>query len=349
MRPSHFPRHIDELVCRDDATPRRLYALQDANFNVTALVSATGAMQERFLYDPYGVDQALSNAWTPTTEAYAWMSRFQAGRYENATRLTHFRTRDLHTLLGRWLNRDSLGYVDGQNLYDFVSANPVNAVDPFGIVSAYIILFYGEFYTGYLLSKMPGEKDFQRSGWGDQDKWQASWSFGVKVEGTAIDDPAVPGKLIFTTPVDGDAVNVSGTTGDLDVTAIIKNAVSSGGQPYYKTRQEPALQLGRRRDYEPKDPTKCVECRWFEVTVDFAEKKKSDIGKLFVEKALPEIIGAIPGESLLAKAAVKVGKAGAEFLAKRALGDKGKQLVRFVLVICADDKAFVGVYNIPSN
>ena len=41
-------RYIDELVCRDDATPRRLYACQDANFNVTSITNTSGTVQERY-------------------------------------------------------------------------------------------------------------------------------------------------------------------------------------------------------------------------------------------------------------------------------------------------------------
>ena len=46
-------RYIDELICRDDATPERLYVTQDANFNLTGIVSTSGDVAERYALDPY--------------------------------------------------------------------------------------------------------------------------------------------------------------------------------------------------------------------------------------------------------------------------------------------------------
>jgi hypothetical protein len=53
-------RYIDELICRDDASPERLYATQDENFNLTAIVSAAGASQEHYYFDPYGSRSILN-------------------------------------------------------------------------------------------------------------------------------------------------------------------------------------------------------------------------------------------------------------------------------------------------
>lgn len=35
--------------------------------------------------------------------------------------------------LGRWMQTDPIGYVDGLNLQEFVSSNPTNLLDPFGL------------------------------------------------------------------------------------------------------------------------------------------------------------------------------------------------------------------------
>ena len=62
-------RYIDELVCRDDATPQRLYACQDANFNLTNITDVSGTVQERYLFDPYSnqtvMDASYKKGWTP--------------------------------------------------------------------------------------------------------------------------------------------------------------------------------------------------------------------------------------------------------------------------------------------
>jgi len=45
-------RYVDELVARYDSAGTLLYAMQDANFNVTSICSTAAAVQERYLYDP---------------------------------------------------------------------------------------------------------------------------------------------------------------------------------------------------------------------------------------------------------------------------------------------------------
>ena len=63
-------RYIDDCVLRDSATAARstlrLYALQDANWNVVALYNpATSAVVERYAYTPFGVVQFLNASFDP--------------------------------------------------------------------------------------------------------------------------------------------------------------------------------------------------------------------------------------------------------------------------------------------
>jgi RHS repeat-associated protein len=125
-------RYIDELICRDDATPLRLYATQDANFNVTALVSTSGAVQQRFLYDPYGNSTVLSSTWTSTTDVYAWSRRFTGQFFDIETGLYYYRARYYHSTLGRFASRDAIGYGASSNLYEYAASQPPNKTDPFG-------------------------------------------------------------------------------------------------------------------------------------------------------------------------------------------------------------------------
>ena len=59
-------RYIDDLILRDRDTTgngtldERLYALQDANWNVTAISDDTGAVQERYAYAAYGESAVLT-------------------------------------------------------------------------------------------------------------------------------------------------------------------------------------------------------------------------------------------------------------------------------------------------
>ena len=130
-------RYIDDCVLRDrdsddnGTLDERLYALQDANWNVTGLIDPTGAVQERMAYTAYGVPLFLDAAFVPTTDSYDWDNLYCGYRYEPASGLFHVRHRVLHPALGNWIQRDPIGYADGANLYGayFVPGD----VDPSGL------------------------------------------------------------------------------------------------------------------------------------------------------------------------------------------------------------------------
>jgi RHS repeat-associated protein len=125
-------RYIDELICRDDATPQRLYACQDANFNVTALVDTAGTMQQRFLYDPYGNSEVLTSSWGTTTDAYAWTRRFTGQFFDQESQIYFYRARYYHPQLGRFIGRDPIGIFAALNLYIY-TLMPIQSLDPYGL------------------------------------------------------------------------------------------------------------------------------------------------------------------------------------------------------------------------
>jgi RHS repeat-associated protein len=110
-----------------------VYAQYDANFNVTSLVDAnTGAVAQRFLYDPYGTVTVKDATWADTTDSYNWIYTFQGGRYDTTTGNYTFGARDYSIALQRWTQQDRAGYPDGPNAYEFVRDNPLTFLDPSG-------------------------------------------------------------------------------------------------------------------------------------------------------------------------------------------------------------------------
>lgn len=115
--------YIDGLVLRDDSSTsgnlgisgsglgRRLYAQQDANWNVTALLSGNGAVQERVAYDPYGNPQPLTSAGANTTDAFSWTYKHQGLMRDGESSLVYGRSRMLHAALGKWMQKDPIGEV----------------------------------------------------------------------------------------------------------------------------------------------------------------------------------------------------------------------------------------------
>lgn len=135
----------NELVLRDDNSTsgnlgvsgsglgRRLYALQDANWDVMALVNTSGTVVERFTYEPYGTVTVLNSSGTATTDAYSWLYMYQDGRFDPVTRLYEFEHRDYSPVLGQWMEQDPAGYRNGANRYLAFAGNPVNNTDATGL------------------------------------------------------------------------------------------------------------------------------------------------------------------------------------------------------------------------
>ena len=137
-------KYVDNLILRDrdtdadGAMDERLYALADANYNVTALFDeATGTVVERFVYDAYGnvteLDPDDFTAYTGTD--YEWEYTYTTRRLDEETGLMYYRMRYYDADLGRFVSRDPIGYWAGDgNLYRYVQGSPVVYVDPSGLL-----------------------------------------------------------------------------------------------------------------------------------------------------------------------------------------------------------------------
>ena len=113
-----------------------LYYATDASGKVTSLVSAAGQVVERYVYDPYGKVTIYNPAWTSEV---AWSAGkknevlYAGYRYDSETALYNVRHREYHPTLGRFIQRDSVGYSTSMNLYAYVSADPITGWDPLGL------------------------------------------------------------------------------------------------------------------------------------------------------------------------------------------------------------------------
>jgi RHS repeat-associated protein len=162
----------------------RLYALQDANWNTTAIVAAPnvpgmvpGSVINRFAYTPYGESQTLTASWaTPpagSTPAVPWAHLFQGLKFNDVTGLAYVRNRDYSASLGRFIELDPIGFSAGDNnWYRFVGNGPTGKVDPSGLDPIVLVTpfvggpFYWRPHTG---------NPYSHSQWLSQDyKWTYS-------------------------------------------------------------------------------------------------------------------------------------------------------------------------------
>ncbi len=116
-------RYADDLICRDKNS-KRLYSLQDANWNVVATVNETGTVQERYVYDAFGNVNGLNSDWNRT---------FTGQVFDSETGLMLYRNRFYSPTLGRFLQRDPIGYeARDESLYRYVGNGAISMLDPLG-------------------------------------------------------------------------------------------------------------------------------------------------------------------------------------------------------------------------
>ena len=118
----------------------RLYFEQDANWDTTAVVSyntttGTWGVTQRYVYSPYGTITLLNADWsTPPSGTQPLVDNlYQGMTLDPVTGLYYARNRNYDTSLGRWINQDPAGYINGANTYQFVMSNPAGNVDPWGL------------------------------------------------------------------------------------------------------------------------------------------------------------------------------------------------------------------------
>lgn len=110
-----------------------LYYHADVLGSTIALTDSTGAVVETYRYTPYGQVSFFDgngSSISQSNESNPFL--FTGQRYDEETGLYYYRARYLHPELGRFLNPDPKGFVDGMNLYEYAMSNPARYVDPRG-------------------------------------------------------------------------------------------------------------------------------------------------------------------------------------------------------------------------
>jgi len=133
-------RYVDDLIVRDRDTnsdgslDERLYAMQDANWNVTSIASNTSTMEERFSYHPYGTPMVLTAAFgLRAASDSGWETTFAGYRWDGVPNFYQVRHRVLCLGIGAWLQRDLLRPAERTGLYGYANADPLGATDPSGL------------------------------------------------------------------------------------------------------------------------------------------------------------------------------------------------------------------------
>jgi RHS repeat-associated protein len=105
-------------------TSSRTWLLTDERGSITARTDSTGAATAINSYDEYGNPDA-SNIGRFGYTVQIWLA--DAGVW-------HYKARAYHPGLGRFMQTDPIGQAGGMNIYAYVGGDPVNMVDPSGLV-----------------------------------------------------------------------------------------------------------------------------------------------------------------------------------------------------------------------
>lgn len=102
------------------------YYTRDHLGSIREVTDASGTVVSSYAYDAWGNRTLLSGTDLAT---FGYTGHY----YHKETDLVFTLFRIYDPELGRWLNRDPIGEAGGVNLYGYVSNNPINFVDPFGL------------------------------------------------------------------------------------------------------------------------------------------------------------------------------------------------------------------------
>ena len=144
-------RYVNDLVLRDDAScggnlgiagsglGERLYAIQDANWNVVAIANTSGVVVERYTYTAYGQVEFRNANFSKTdgglgdVSNYGWTTLFAGMDLGSVTGEYYDRARWYDPALGVFDTTDPTGYMGGMDLYEYCGDAPFGRTDSTGL------------------------------------------------------------------------------------------------------------------------------------------------------------------------------------------------------------------------
>lgn len=107
--------------------------------SIRALTNNKGNIVERVNYDPFGAPSFFNaNGVAINASTIGNNILFTGREYDTESNTYYFRARTMHPALGRFMQKDPLGYADGMNDYAYVNNNVMDYTDRLGL-SCYVV------------------------------------------------------------------------------------------------------------------------------------------------------------------------------------------------------------------
>jgi RHS repeat-associated protein len=117
------------LISKVTPSGQSFFYNYDGIGSTIALTDYSGNEVNRYAYDSFGNLSADSTEMIPNSFRYA--GRF--GVTDEGNGLVYMRSRYYTPAIGRFVNKDPIGFFGGLNHYSYVGADPVNWIDPSGL------------------------------------------------------------------------------------------------------------------------------------------------------------------------------------------------------------------------
>ena len=101
----------------------------DGNGNVVDVIDSSDSVIAHYQYDPFG--NKVTSTGSYASQPYQWSTK----EFSSSTDLVYYLFRFYNPNNGRWLNRDPIQEIGGENVYASYRNYPVGIIDKFGLIS----------------------------------------------------------------------------------------------------------------------------------------------------------------------------------------------------------------------
>jgi len=109
------------------------YYIKDRQYSIQAITNSLGNIVESYSYNSFGImTMKDQNGQVILKSNVNNTITFTGRRYDQESELYYYRNRMYSPTLGRFMQRDPKGYIDGMNLYAYVKNNPLKYLDAMG-------------------------------------------------------------------------------------------------------------------------------------------------------------------------------------------------------------------------